>query len=221
MLLAYASGTRGMTLMHRSEIFWSQGCETNRESIIDHASPLTDAADIQLVLVGLNITANIIVGLFVPIVLIWNAYVPPGSKKVALLALRSLDCPCPKSIASVPPPSMFLCNPPRCGGDVPCCPGRGEAEKAFIKTVKTAVDMVFKLMKFIPAIIVTVLIREIKDFYAVAAETDCSDSVTNDTFDFLGKTLSNAYTSNISTAVVDAFQIVMAIYAIYSYFRDK
>ena len=78
-LLSYASGashlSHKMKTFSRPEIMWKVDCDTSRQDVIAHAKPLGSARDLQLILVVMNVIANVFVGFLIPILLVWHACV--------------------------------------------------------------------------------------------------------------------------------------------------
>ena len=194
-----------MKAFQREEIFWRSDCPTSRLNLYDHVEPLEEARDLQQILMLINIFSNVFIGVLIPALLIRNACVAQcclGTANRALertLALRFHcydhivlgrlygDVPCipgkgedEKRIIDVCKTwlSLFF----RVGKVCQRC----DIESALIALLLLQSFMFLwpsrdRLGQFIPLVLVTVLIHQIKDFFEEAASVDCSDATTEAT----------------------------------------
>ena len=65
----------------------------------------------------------------------------------------------------------------------------------------------------IPLLITIVLITKLTGTFTDLASQDCSDSVTNGTFDYLAKTLPAVKSANMTTLGTDCVSLLLAIVA--------
>lgn len=112
-------------------------------------------------------------------------------------------------------PAMLITNKVR--GNVPCFPGSAEQEYKTLNVFKTYVSGGLKGIKLAYVIIVTLGIKSIKGFFSRAADSTCSDSLSNKTLVGLSDTLTSAYSANVQTIAVDVIMLLLALYTIYGY----
>ena len=102
-------------------------------------------------------------------------------------------------------------------GDVPCIPGRGDAEKVTISFIKKWLGLGFKVTNFVPSVFAVLAIQKIAvgGLGNVVSE-GCSDATTLKTFDTLATSLpdieSSTKTTMLSNAAMVLYALMMAWY---------
>ena len=97
--------------------------------------------------------------------------------------------------------------------DVPCVSGKGAEEKKRLKSYSSHTTLILNIVKMIPLLITIVLITKLTGTFTDLASQDCSDSVTNGTFDYLATTLPAVKSANMTTLGTDCVSLLLAIVA--------
>jgi hypothetical protein len=97
------------------------------------------------------------------------------------------------------------------GVDVPWIPYSGEKERELVKKLKVKVVPLLRIAKVVPLFIGVMIMLRVRFFFASLGQVDCSDSLTNYTFQFLGEQIPKVFLMNVITLAIEGIQLLVPI----------
>lgn len=98
------------------------------------------------------------------------------------------------------------------GMDVPWIPFDKEREREIVKKMKEKIVPILRIAKIVPLFIGVMIMVRIRFFFAALGKVDCSDSLTNYTFRFLGEQIPKVFLMNLITLILEGIQLIVPVF---------